>query len=142
MKRWQLATAGATSFGISLLHVFIIFAGADAYRYFGAGEEMARSEVEGSFVPATVTSIVALAFAIIGLYGFSGAGLIRRLPALKAILVIVTVIYLLRGVAFFIEVEQIATTGDTPLRFAVFSLVSLIVGILFLLGLKRFWREI
>ncbi|MBA2670264.1 MAG: hypothetical protein H0U67_07845 [Gemmatimonadetes bacterium] len=85
---------GITSF----LHLGIIAGGPDWYRFFGAGEQMAQLAERGSSYPVLVTAIIATVLAVWALYALSGAGLIRRLPLLRLVLVLVALVYLLRGV--------------------------------------------
>ncbi len=82
---------------MALLHFVIIFVGAPAYRYFGAGERMAVRDERGDPLPAVITAGLTLVFAIWAGYAFSGAGLIRRLPFLRAVLSSVGIVYTLRG---------------------------------------------
>src|SRR5664279_6075634 len=93
-----LLLAGTLSGGAALLHVAIIFGGAQWYRFFGAGEEMAAMAESGSWYPAIITLCIVLVLFVWALYAFSGAGVIRRLPMLKAGLVVISVAYLVRGV--------------------------------------------
>lgn len=44
----QLVIAGSMSFISSLLHIAIILGGPDWYRFFGAGEQMAKMTESGS----------------------------------------------------------------------------------------------
>lgn len=97
MKNGWLVTAGILSAFASLLHVGVIIGGPDWYRFFGAGEEMARAAEHGSSMPGLVTAAIALILSIWALYAFSAAGLVRRLPLLRTALVLITSVYLLRG---------------------------------------------
>jgi len=92
-----LKTGGSLNIGVALLHIGIAFAGAPAYRYFGAGEQMASWAEAGSPLPAIITLFLAAVFSVFGLYAFSGAGLIRKLPLLITGLVLIGAIYTLRG---------------------------------------------
>jgi hypothetical protein len=83
---------------------------------------------------ALLCVIVAAAAAVFGLYDLSGAGKIRRLPLLRTVVTLATLIYVLRGLVLF---PQILIVINHPylVRFAVFSLVSLVVGLVHLGGL-------
>jgi len=141
MRNQWLILGGILSFAVALLHVVIIFIGASAYRYFGAGEDMATAAASGSAFPALLTLFLAAIFAIWGFYGLSGAGVIRRLPLLKIALILIGAVYTLRGVAVFQQLFQIAASAAevTP-REIVFSLVSLIIGLAYLLGTISNWN--
>lgn len=140
---WKLllGTGGVCSTLVGLLHFVIIFYGAPAYRYFGAGEEMAMMSENGSLLPAVVTLIIACVFLIWGLYAFSGAGLIKRLPLLRLGLIIIGVIYTLRGVLIVYQIyEVIVLNGSLVIIELVSSFVSLFIGIVYLAGIRTGWQ--
>jgi hypothetical protein len=133
-SQW-LKVGGVLSFAVALLHLVIIFIGAPAYRYFGAGEEMARAAESGSAVPALVTLLLTVIFAVFGLYALSGAGAIRRLPLLMPALILIGAVYSLRGIAVFLQIFQFATASAAVApRDIVFSAVSLVIGLAYLIG--------
>jgi len=141
-NQW-LKLGGVLSFAVALLHVVIIFIGAPAYRYFGAGEDMATAAESGSAFPALLTFVLVVVFAIWGFYGLSGAGVIRRLPLLKIALILIGAIYALRGVAIFQQLSQIVTSAaEVAQREIVFSLVSLVIGLAYLIGTFASWRSL
>ena len=134
-RKHVLTLAGCLSAAVAALHVVIIFFGAPAYRYFGAGEDMARQAEAGSAVPAVLTLVIAAVFAVFALYAFSGAGRLRRLPLLRTGLVVISAIYLLRGLGLIPELIQFARDSATvPLRYLVFSAVSLMIGLVYIAG--------
>jgi hypothetical protein len=140
----MLRLAGAISAAIALLHVAVILIGAPAYRYFGAGDEMARLAEQGSRTPAVITAVIAVLFALWALYAFSGAGVVRRLPLLKTGLVTIGVIYSLRGLLLGPQAVAVFS-GHAPFiapRQLVFSAVSLATGLCYLLGAARAWRRL
>ena len=93
-----LVIGGALTGVASLLHVGIILGGPGWYRFFGAGERMARFAERGSIYPAVITAGIAAVLGVWALYAFSGAGVIRRLPLLRQALVLIAAIYLARGI--------------------------------------------
>ena len=70
-----LAVGGVMSLGAALLHLAIIIGGPNWYRYFGAGEEVARMAAEGRWRPAIITGLVAIGLALCGLYAPFGGWL-------------------------------------------------------------------
>jgi hypothetical protein len=141
-KKW-LKLGGVLSFAVALLHVIIIIVGPSAYRYFGAGEDMAKGAESGSAFPALLTLTLVGIFTIWGFYGFSGANVVRRLPFLKTVLLLIGAVYTLRGVAVFQELLQIATSSmEVAPRKVVFSLVSLVIGLTYLLGTISNWKSL
>ncbi len=142
---WQttpLVLGGMLCLALALLHLEIIYIGAPAYHYFGAGEEMARLAGEGSWLPGLLTAGVALLLGIFGAYAFAGSGVIRRLPWLRSILLLICGIFLARGLAAFPQAMALLSgTGASGKDFS-FSLVSLVVGLLFAWGLRIRWRAL
>lgn len=138
----MLKLAGGLSGAIALLHVAVILAGAPAYRYFGAGEEMATLAERGSLVPALITLLVTLVFSLFALYAFSGAGLVRRLPLLRLGLCAIAGIYVLRGVLVIPQAVAVGAgaANAPPARDLVFSGVSLLIGLAYLAGVIGAWR--
>ncbi|MCG8528161.1 MAG: hypothetical protein MI748_17405 [Opitutales bacterium] len=137
-----IATAGVSSLLIALLHVVIIFVGAEGYRYFGAGEEMAQMAERGELYPTIATSIITLIFAIWGLYGLSSAGVIRKLPLLKPALWTIAVIFCLRGLMlipflFLLNSPYANELRERPVFTVLTSLVSLLLGIGYLSGARK-----
>jgi len=138
--RW-LKVGGILSFAVALLHLVIIFVGAPAYRYFGAGEDMAAGAESGSLFPAMMTLVLVIVFAIWGLYAFSGVGMFRRLPLLRIALPLIGAIYTLRGLAVFQQLFQMVTASEqVEAREVVFSVVSLGIGLAYLIGTVINWR--
>lgn len=138
-----LLLAGWLSAAVAALHVVIIFLGAPAYRYFGAGEEMARQAEAGSFVPAAMTLFIAVVFAVFSLYAFAGAGRLRRLPLLRTGLAVIAAIYTLRGLGLFFELAGYVQGSEAVMpRHLAFSVVSLTIGILYLLGTALLWPSL
>ncbi len=87
-----LVIAGCLSIFAALLHISCIFGGPDWYLFFGAGEKMAKMAAAGDIYPTIVTLIIAAVLSVWGLYAFSGAGLIVKLPFLKTCLVLITAV--------------------------------------------------
>ncbi|MFC7419410.1 hypothetical protein ACFQNF_05910 [Iodobacter arcticus] len=140
MKKKSLIIGGVLSIIAGLVHIAIIFGGAQWYRFFGAGENMAAMAEAGSLMPAAITTGIAAILFIWGLYAFSGAGLIRRFPFMRICLTLISLIYLVRGLAFipayFIAPEQINS-------FAIWSsLICLGYGLFYAIGTKTVWRLI
>jgi hypothetical protein len=86
---------------VAVLHVYVIIEGPWAYRFFGAGEEMATLAEQGSWVPALLTSGITVVFLVFSAYYLAAAGLLPRLPLFKAGLIGIAAIYTLRGAIIF-----------------------------------------
>lgn len=100
----------------SLLHLGVILGGSAWYRFFGAGEGMARMAERGDPTAALITVGIASVLALWAAFAFSGAGLIPRLPLLRTGLVVITGIYLLRGLLLVpaITLNPGGIAGVTP----------------------------
>jgi hypothetical protein len=93
---WLVAGAGLSA-AAAVLHLAVIAGGPAWYRFFGAGEQMARMAERGHLYPPLITTGIATVLAVWVACAISGAGLMARLPLLRTALVIITAIYLLRG---------------------------------------------
>ena len=135
-----LVAAGSLSLAAALLHLGVIAGGPDWYRFFGAGEVMARAAERGSPVPALVTFGIAAVLAVWAAYAFSGAGLIRRLPLLRIGLVVISAIYLARGLLFFTPPP--AGQDLSPAFMFWSSLIVLVYGLTYAVGTWRAWPHL
>lgn len=119
-------------FAAALAHLGCIMFGGDWYRFFGAGEHMARMAEQGLWYPTLVTSFIVAMLVVWGCYALSGAGVIRRLPLTKLALVLISGVFLLRGVAF---VGLMPMFPENSLTFwLVSSAICLLIGGLFAVG--------
>ncbi len=138
-----LTVAGAASAVLAVLHLAVIVAGPPGYRYFGAPDEFAKLAESGSTAPAVLTGAFALIFAAWSIYAFGGARRIPRPPLVRLGLVLIAGVYILRGLSAIPEALLLLRTPDAfPARFLVFSLISLLVGILYALGARQAWRRL
>lgn len=140
MRNGWLVAAGVLSAVASLLHVATIVGGADWYRFFGAGEEMARAAERGSVMPGLVTAAIATILAVWALYAFSAAGLVRRLPLMRTALVLITGVYMLRALAL---VPLLALKPQLVDTFAIVSsLIVLCYGVAYAVGTWLAWPSL
>ncbi len=135
-----LLIGGTLSITAALAHVAIIIGGPDWYRFFGAGEGMAKMAERGELYPTLITLAIATVLFTWGLYAFSGAGLIMKLPLVKYALMAITAAYLLRGLAF---IPIYLFRPDIMSPFWVWSsLICLTFGITHALGTWRAWASL
>lgn len=137
-----LKIAGALSFFVSLMHLAIIVGGASWYRFFGAGEAMAVMAEQGLLQPTIITLCISALLAVFSAYAWSGAGMFFELPLLKPVLVLITLVYLLRGViglfAPFISTHPQVTQNSVS--FWIYSsVICLFFGLIHLKGLIDKW---
>ena len=137
-----LIIGGVLSIVASLLHIAIIIGGPGWYRFFGAGEGMAQLAENASPYPTIITTIIAIILVLWGLYAFSGAGVIGRLPQLKLALGIISMIYIIRGV-FGIPIviyldHPYLNELEEKMTFMIFSsVISLSFGLFYLIGIMQ-----
>jgi hypothetical protein len=139
LNYWLIA-GGILSAIAALMHIAIIIGGPDWYRFFGAGEGMARAAEQGRLMPTLVTLGISAVLAIWSAYAFSGAGLIPRLPLLQTALVIISSIYLLRALAV---VPALLTRTEQSATFWLWSsVIVLIYGLAYAIGTWRAWPHL
>lgn len=128
---------GWLSLAASLLHIGCIVGGEDWYRFFGAGEQVARAAAAGELWPHLLTLGIALVLAIWAAFAFSGAGRIPKLPLLRTGLVAITAIYLLRALLWLpllaIDIGTLTTFDIAS------SLIVAIYGTTYLVGTAKAW---
>ncbi len=133
---WLIA-GGVLSAVAALLHLAVIIGGPDWYRFFGAGEGMARLAEVGSPTPALITLAIAALLSVSAAYAFAGAGLLRRLPLMRTALLTITSIYLLRGLVLG---PILVLKPEAVDAFVVWSsLIVLVYGIAYAVGTWRVW---
>tara|TARA_R110000787_G_scaffold199842_2_gene310935 strand:+ start:376 stop:819 length:444 start_codon:yes stop_codon:yes gene_type:complete len=132
-----LVAGGLLSVAAALLHVACIIGGPAWYRFFGAGEAMATLAEQGSMTPTLITLAIAAILAIWAAYAFSGAGLLPRLPLLRTGLVVISAIYLLRGLVL---IPALVINGGAVEPFVLWSsLIVLVYGVAYAFGTWTAW---
>ena len=135
-----LIAGGILSALASLLHIVVIAGGPAWYRFFGAGEAMAMMAEQGSMTPTLLTLGIAAILAIWAAYAFSGAGLLPRLPLLRTGLVVISAIYLFRGLVL-VPALALNFGGVTP--FVLWSsLIVLVYGLAYAIGTWLAWSSL
>ncbi|WOH36397.1 hypothetical protein RI844_13570 [Thalassotalea fonticola] len=124
----------------AIAHLGCIIFGGDWYRFFGAGEQMARMAEDGHWYPTVVTSIIVLILSVWSLYALSGSKVIFRLPFLRLGLVVISLIYLLRGVAFMAIMPIFPENSLT--FWLISSGICLIIGTLYAVGTFQSWSQL
>ncbi|UUA72358.1 hypothetical protein [Cellvibrio sp. QJXJ] len=124
----------------ALAHIGCIIFGADWYRFFGAGEQMAQMAEAGHWYPAVVTSVIVIFLAIWSLCALSAAGVIRRLPLLRLALCLIASIFLIRGISFVMLMPMFPENSLT--FWLVSSGICLMIGILYAVGTYQQWAEL
>ncbi len=121
----------------AVLHLACIYFGPSWYRFFGAGEKMARLAESGSAHPARVTLLITAVLLTWSAYALSGAGVISQLPLLRPALCAIAAIYLLRGFAFFPLMKLIP--GNSLAFWLWSSAICGVIGLVHLIGIEQTW---
>jgi len=135
-----LVWAGILSAAAAILHLAIIAGGPDWYRFFGAGEGMARMAERGMLKPALFAIGIAAILTVWASYAFAGAGLIPRLPLMRTALVAITTVYLLRGLVFLPLLALRPGRVDAFVMWS--SLIVLAFGVVHAVGTWRAWSSL
>lgn len=139
-KNTWLIFAALCSGLAALAHLGCVAFGGDWYRFFGAGEEMARMSEQGHWFPAVLTSGIAIVLLIWSLYALSGARVIFRLPLLRVGLCMISAIYLVRGLGFVVLMP--AFPENSLMFWLVSSAICLSIGTLYAMGTYQAWPEL
>lgn len=135
-----LIIAGVFNALAAIIHIGCIYFGAPWYRFFGAGERMALLSEQGSIKPTLITIGITFVLSIWSMYAFSAAGVIFKLPLIRAVLILITLIYFVRGVAGFFLINS--PMGRSPEFWIWSSMICLSLGIVHLIGLKEQWSSL
>ncbi len=132
---------GSLSLAAGLSHLACVAGGPKWYRFFGAGEQIARAAERGSWMPVLVTSAIAGVLLLWAAYGFAAAGILPRLPLMRLALVAITAVYLARGLVLFFP--SALRRPDLSPRFLMWSsLIVLVIGIVHVIGTWRAWPNL
>lgn len=135
-----LIFAGVLSSLAALAHLGCIALGAQAFRFMGAGERMARAVEAGRFLPVLVTMAIAGVLAAWAAYAFSGAGVIAELPFSKIALPVISTVFLARAFGFPLLKPLFPENSRT--FWFVSSAICLVMGTLYAGGTAAVWARL
>jgi hypothetical protein len=135
MRKTLLAVAGFFYLAMGLLQLVLAFLGADACRYFGA-PRWALTILEAGGLKLWLLTFLAVGGSVVaGLYALSGAGLVRRLPAVRGVLIVLGGVSGLWGLGVLKLVAlDLQNPGSVMPRFFIIRGVPLLLGLVYLLG--------
>ena len=140
-SRRLLESGGIICFLLALFQAVIGFSPSLSV-YFGAPESL----VQNIYALLSASLFIAGLLVLFGFYAFSGAGRIQKLPFLKQALIVIGVVFILRGLFIIpnilVIMGKIETSIQVPARFVFFSIGSLLVGILFTIGVAGSWKTL
>jgi hypothetical protein len=135
VRKSMLAIVGFTNIVFAVFQAVLAFSSAGASRYLGAPPwALAILEKGGPSVMALAASAVGIS-ACAGVYALSGAGMVRRLPALRAVLLAIGCGYALWGLRLVPPVVLAWQHPSSVLpRFLIIRGAPLLMGVLVLAG--------
>jgi len=140
-KSFLLIFAGILSFCAAIFQAIIAFVPKWSVA-FGASDAL----VSNPPLLLTLGLLVALVLVIFGLYGLSGAGIIRRLPLLRLGLLVIGLLYSMVGINFIFQVLAIMgilpSAGPIPIYLVLVSFGALVAGLAYLIGLAVNWKRL
>src|SRR5512136_7630 len=138
---YLLILAGVLSFCAAIFQAVIAVVPAWSAA-FGAGAAL----VSNPPLLLTLGLLVALVLVIFGLYGFSGAGVIRRLPLLRPGLLVIGLLYSMVGINFILQVVVLLgilpSARPIPIYQLLVSFGALVAALAYLIGLAVNWKRL
>jgi hypothetical protein len=134
----MLSIAGYINLIIAFGHLAGLIWAEQMFEVTGIGKEMDELAQTHPLLPYLLTVIVAIIFFIFGLYGLSADGKLRKLPFLKLGIFFIAGIYIVRGAGELIF--DLSHQNSSPISEAIFSLIALAIGLLFLAGGLKKWK--
>lgn len=134
----MLRLGGYINILIAIGHIIGLFWAEEMFEVTGIGNEMTELAQIHPTLPFLLTVFVAIVFFIFGLCGLSADGNFRKLPFLKPAIFIISGIYLLRGVGELIL--DLGKQQPNQLWEITYSLIAILIGLLFLIGGLRKWK--
>jgi hypothetical protein len=134
----MLKFGGYLNILIAIGHIIGLIWADNMFAATGITKEMTELAHINYSLPYLLTVVVAIAFFIGGLYGLSADNKFRRMPFLKPAIFTIAGIYLFRGLGklvFDLEKQNACSFHET-----LYSLIAIIIGLLFLIGGLRKWK--
>ncbi|MGE0930988.1 hypothetical protein [Peijinzhouia sedimentorum] len=136
----MLRLGGYINLLIAILHIIGLFWADKMFEITGIADGMALAAQKiHPMYPYFITIVVAIFFFVFGLYGLSADNRIRKLPFVKPVTFLIAGIYLLRGIGELIFDMNMQRTN--PFLETTYSLVSIFIGLLFLIGGIIKWKS-
>lgn len=136
-----LILAGILSFCAAILQAVIAFVPEWSAAY-GASDALVSNPPR----LLVLGLLVSLLLVIFGLYGLSGAGIIRRLPLLRLGLLAIGLLYCMVGINFIFQVLVmlgiLPSAGPIPIYQLLVSFGALVAGLAYLIGLVVSWKRL
>lgn len=121
----------------ALMHFACIVIGAPAFRFLGAGEQLASMAERGHWYPGLAAFVIGAALSLCSAYALSAARLLPRFPLVRTVLCLATGVFLLRAIAF--PWLKPAFPDNSNAFWLVTSGICLTIGLVHLAGLRQVW---
>jgi len=131
-----LFRAAIINFFFTFLLLVVPFKGVMDYIFFGTNK-LALLEFHGEPLTEPAAFIMALVFAVFGVYCLSGAELMRRLYLLNPVLWFIGGLYTLRGLILIPDLLGYTSGEINPTLQLFFSTAALVIGLMILIGMKK-----
>ena len=136
----MLKLGGYINIIIAIAHIVGLFWADKMFEVTGIADVMALAAQNiHPIYPYFITVVVAILFFVFGMYGLSADSKIRKLPFIKPVIFLIAGIYLLRGIGeliFGMKMQQANQILETS-----YSLIAVLIGLLFLIGGIRKWKK-
>jgi hypothetical protein len=143
-----LSAAGLATALAAFLHLMMPLGGPAWYAFFGAPQRLVRMAEAGALYPIVCCIVIATLLVVCSAYAFSGAGLLPPLPLLRPGLTGMAAVFLLRGVGFIVlewlrpgSLVPVSGSQGIDTFLVVSSLVCLLIGLAYALGLIAIWEH-
>lgn len=143
-RNQSLIIAGWLSMAAAFAHLVCILGGPDWYLAMGAGRKIAQMVQDGLWYPTLITLAISALLVSWGLYAWSGAGLIRPLPCLNIALVVISLVYIVRGLGGFIlplVVDSPMVQQNSLTFWWISSSICCLYGYVYAIGTYRCWQQ-
>ncbi len=140
-KSLLLITAGILSFCAAIFQAVLGFV-PEWSAALGAGDLLSSNPT----LLLIAALLVALLLVVFGLYGLSGAGVIRRLPLLRLGLLVIGLLYATVGIPFIFQALALLgilpSSEPAPIFMTLVSLGALAACLSYLVGLAASWKRL
>lgn len=135
MGRNLLITGAILNFIIAAGHIAALFFLDWAFEFTGIADNIEKYSWISPWMHYGATLLVAILFVLMGIYGLSGARVLRKMPLLKPGIILITIIYIGRGV---LGLAYEILSQEQWINGIVFACLALLIGLCYLSG--GLWR--
>ena len=136
-KNYWLLAGGTFSVAFAIFQITCIWWSKELLQWFGGPVPLMEQHFWQYVGLCVGFGVLAAAM---GAYALSGAGAIRRIPFLRTGVIVVSVIYMLRGILAILQVPMVMRNPDLT-RYLWFSIIALAVGVVHVIGLMQLYRR-